>query len=60
MRRLLPLVLTAPALSGCATDEPEPGWTVTVYYTAVETFHDGAPVEVFGCPTIECGGGIRQ
>jgi hypothetical protein len=27
---------------------------VTVYYTAVARFHDGDPVKVTGCPTIDC------
>ncbi|NNJ60717.1 MAG: hypothetical protein HKP61_07135 [Dactylosporangium sp.] len=31
-----------------------PGWTVTVYYTAVERFHTGARVRVTGCPTLDC------
>src|SRR3954464_1805425 len=30
------------------------GWTVTVYYTAVEKFHTGPPRHVVGCPSIEC------
>lgn len=48
-------------LAGCAagpgalppprTDE---GWQVTVYYTAVESFHSGPPVPVRGCPAIDC------
>jgi hypothetical protein len=30
------------------------GWTVTVYYTAVEKYHSGAPTKVTGCPTLDC------
>jgi hypothetical protein len=30
------------------------GWTVTVYYTAVERFHDGRATQVTGCPRLEC------
>jgi hypothetical protein len=33
-------------------------WNITVYYTAVESFHTDAPVAVTGCPTIQgarCG-----
>jgi hypothetical protein len=30
------------------------GWTVTVYYTAVERFHTGARRPVTGCPTLNC------
>jgi hypothetical protein len=32
-------------------------WLVTVYYTAVESFHRGPPVEVTGCTTAECANG---
>jgi hypothetical protein len=35
----------------------DPGWTVTVYYTAVEEHHDGAPTPVTGCPELDCAGG---
>ncbi|MCX2949814.1 hypothetical protein [Lentzea sp. NEAU-D7] len=34
-----------------ATDE---GWQVTVYYTAVESFHSGPAVAVRGCRVIDC------
>ncbi|MEU6247619.1 hypothetical protein [Glycomyces sp. NPDC047010] len=58
MRLPTAIALTAFALSGCSgTPDDDPGWEVTVYYTAVESFHDGAPTEVFGCPAIECDGG---
>ncbi len=30
------------------------GWTVTVYYTAVERFHDGRDTKVTGCPKLDC------
>jgi hypothetical protein len=33
------------------------GWEVTVYYTAVERFHDGAPEQVVGCPRLDCSHG---
>jgi len=33
------------------------GWTVTVYYTAVAAFHDGAPQRVSGCPRLDCAPG---
>ncbi len=33
------------------------GWTVTVYYTAVQSLHSGTPTDVTGCPTINCGHG---
>ncbi|WP_340684118.1 hypothetical protein LCL61_37470 [Amycolatopsis coloradensis] len=34
--------------------EPSSGWLITVYYTAVETYHAGPSAEVFGCPDSEC------
>ncbi|GIJ48965.1 hypothetical protein Val02_58510 [Virgisporangium aliadipatigenens] len=30
------------------------GWEITVYYTAVERFHDGPAERVIGCPRLEC------
>jgi len=30
------------------------GWQVTVYYTAVESFHSGQAKQVTGCPQLEC------
>ena len=36
---------------------PSPGWTVTVYYTAVERFHRGATARVRGCPGLQCANG---
>lgn len=56
-------VAVAVLLGGCGgTDpgsgpDPESGWEVTVYYTAVESFHDGEPVEVTGCPELDCENG---
>lgn len=44
----------APAPSPAPTDE---GWQVTVYYTAVESFHSGPVVPVRGCPVIDCENG---
>jgi hypothetical protein len=32
-------------------------WQITVYYTAVENFHSGAPIDVWGCATIGCSNG---
>lgn len=49
------------AVSGCAgrvPDDPDPtGWTVTVYYTAVQKYHSGRPEAVTGCPGIDCAHG---
>jgi hypothetical protein len=33
------------------------GWQVTVYYTAVESFHSGESRRVKGCPKIDCENG---
>lgn len=33
------------------------GWLVTVYYTAVESFHHGNPTNVTGCPSLDCSHG---
>jgi hypothetical protein len=33
------------------------GWEVTVYYTAVEKFHDGDPEPVTGCLELDCANG---
>ena len=49
-------------LAGCATSPPtsgstDEGWQVTVYYTAVESFHSGPHVPVRGCPVIDCENG---
>ncbi|RKN45627.1 hypothetical protein D7294_03910 [Streptomyces hoynatensis] len=43
-----------------APDEGESGWTVTVYYTAVESHHDGEPVAVTGCPVLDCTHGDSE
>ncbi|GAA0940420.1 hypothetical protein [Virgisporangium aurantiacum] len=44
------------ALSSCSASSGD-GWTVTVYYTAVASFHDGATERVTGCPRLECSSG---
>ncbi|GAA3334708.1 hypothetical protein GCM10020358_00200 [Amorphoplanes nipponensis] len=33
------------------------GWEITVYYTAVETLHDGEPETVTGCRGLDCAHG---
>jgi hypothetical protein len=49
------------AVSACGDRPPthgqSPGWTVTVYYTAVEKYHSGPPQRVTGCPGIDCTNG---
>ncbi|WP_197289031.1 hypothetical protein [Nocardia sp. NRRL S-836] len=52
-------------VAGCTTGQagpsasavPADGWEVTVYYTAVESFHSGRAVPVRGCPVIDCENG---
>ncbi|MFI9507932.1 hypothetical protein [Nocardia sp. NPDC052566] len=39
--------------------EPAP-WTVTVYYTAVESFHHGPATAVTGCRNLDCTGGTGE
>lgn len=56
------VVPTPPLPSGLATGAPSPppdatastGWTLTVYYTAVEQFHHGSAVPVVGCRVANC------
>lgn len=36
------------------------GWTVTVYYTAVEQFHGGRFTRVVGCPRLDCTAGTAD
>lgn len=62
-------VLLAGALAGCggaaAPDGPgaatapsgSAGWTLTVYYTAVESLHGGPATPVRGCPVLDCSNG---
>ncbi|WP_461033748.1 RlpA-like double-psi beta-barrel domain-containing protein [Streptomyces mayteni] len=35
-------------------------WLVTVYYTAVESYHDGESVPVTGCPRLDCAHGTED
>lgn len=54
--RSLALAFLLVALAACSPSSVD-GWTVTVYYTAVASFHDGATERVRGCPQLECAGG---
>lgn len=60
--RTVAAVAALALLGGCG-DKAEPkstaesGWEITVYYTAVESFHDGETVEVTGCPELDCENG---
>jgi hypothetical protein len=41
----------SPSLTFAAT---EPGWNLTVYYTAVESFHHGIDTKIRGCEEMGC------
>jgi len=45
-------------VAGCGSRIPthgtSAGWTVTVYYTAVEKYHSGPPTPVTGCTKLDC------
>lgn len=50
-------VLLVAVSLGCGTPAAttDPGWLVTVYYTAVESYHDADDqVEVVGCLVLDC------
>ncbi|WP_250280639.1 MULTISPECIES: hypothetical protein [unclassified Frankia] len=59
--------ITAVLVAGVAACGPEPGrpvgerspgrWEITVYYTAVESYHAGSPLAVRGCPRRDCAFG---
>src|SRR5262245_44198167 len=42
-----------------ATAESGGDWQLTVYYTAVERYHGGAPQAVIGCLVLDCEHGGR-
>ncbi|KAA2258900.1 hypothetical protein F0L68_23755 [Solihabitans fulvus] len=50
------LALLASACPAAAALD-SPGWTVTVYYTAVESLHHEPPTPVRGCPNLSCDNG---
>lgn len=46
----------APPVTSRSAAPVSDGWEITVYYTAVERFHDGDPIPVTGCPSLDCVG----
>jgi hypothetical protein len=62
---LLATVACSPAVTEAQADPAPPPptahrsapWLVTVYYTAVQSFHDEDPVPVTGCPVLDCAHG---
>jgi hypothetical protein len=63
-RRLLALLALGASMSSAACANPSPAeivegkpWLVTVYYTAVESFHSSPAVEVTGCAAGDCANG---
>lgn len=63
MAALVLMAASGMACTGPEHRDPRPrpsesaGWTVTVYYTAVESFHRGSRRVVRGCPQLECDRG---
>jgi len=58
---LIALVVCAVLVAFSAAEPDDAaGWTVTVYYTAVERYHSGAPTSVIGCPAIDCAHGTAE
>jgi hypothetical protein len=53
--RALPTSVSPPAPSPRTRTSTD--WEITVYYTAVEKFHDGAPTRVIGCLKLDCSDG---
>lgn len=51
------LLVCCLALSSCSGSSSGDGWEVTVYYTAVASFHGGATERVLGCLRLECSKG---
>lgn len=74
VHRVVPAALAVVAVLGvlgmtvraCASRSPvaervtENPWRVTVYYTAVESYHRGEPVHVVGCRGQDCAHGRHQ
>ena len=55
-----PATAGAPARSAPVATTTAPvsrGWEITVYYTAVQRFHDGQPETVTGCRGLDCTDG---
>ncbi|WP_436530909.1 hypothetical protein [Actinoplanes sp. HUAS TT8] len=48
---------TTATATATPTGSPSTGWEITVYYTAVEDFHNGADTEVTGCAKLDCKNG---
>src|SRR5689334_22675587 len=44
----------SPATGPAARSSASAGWTATVYYTAVLTYHAGPAETVTGCPVLDC------
>jgi hypothetical protein len=50
-------VSAASSRTNGTTWEPSGGWELSIYYTAVESFHTGPLEQVRGCAEIECSSG---
>ncbi|GLZ30255.1 hypothetical protein Lesp02_24450 [Lentzea sp. NBRC 105346] len=53
----IPPTTPVPPTTTTAVGQQSAGWTITVYYTAVESFHSGERKRVRGCPKIDCANG---
>ncbi|MBB2947534.1 putative small lipoprotein YifL [Actinoplanes lutulentus] len=52
-----PSMTSTTTTSKKTTIETSEDWEITVYYTAVERFHDGDPTAVTGCTVLDCVNG---
>ena len=52
--RFFGVVAMAAFAAGCAGVTARGAWKLTVYVTAVESFHHGDHLTVLGCPSLEC------
>ncbi|MFI6040487.1 hypothetical protein ACIA8C_02570 [Nocardia sp. NPDC051321] len=61
MRLGVGLLAVSVLATGCDASENEwSDWTVTAYYTAVESYHDGPRETVHGCTDIDCADSDAQ
>ncbi|GAB2601033.1 hypothetical protein Aab01nite_64370 [Paractinoplanes abujensis] len=51
-----PAATTTPSATATRSTTSD-GWEITVYYTAVERFHDDEPTDVTGCLQLDCAHG---
>jgi hypothetical protein len=54
------LLVPTACRAGVAATGRSGGWTITVYYTAVQRYHSGAATTVTGCPRLDCSHGTSN